>query len=247
MTSSTRGPAIALMTRAPRPGETKSRLAAALGAEAAADLARAFLLDAADVVRDGDWHASLFVEPAEAAAELAALTGIEDVRPQTGDHLGARMLATVEATAADGYGPLIVTGSDIPTVGSAHFREALAALRDHEVVFGPAEDGGYYLAGMHRPQAALFGAEIEWGGAEVLAASQRLAADAGLSVAHLGVERDIDTVADLDWLRGQGGASGRVPRHTAAALAATVGGWSLPTASHPARRRRSPCPCRLDR
>ena len=215
MSSSTRGPAIALMTRAPRPGETKSRLAAVLGEQAAADLARAFLLDAADTVRGGDWHASLFVEPAEAVDELAALTGIEDVRPQAGSDLGARMFGALEALAADGYGPLIITGTDIPTMGVQQLRDALDALRGSDVVFGPAEDGGYYLAGMHRPQRSLFGTGIEWGGAEVLAASERLAADAGLSLARLGTERDIDTVADLDWLRGQGG----LPRNTAAALA----------------------------
>ena len=221
MSGTARGPAVALLTRAPRPGETKSRLAAVLGDQAAADLARAFLLDIAETIRGGEWHASLFVEPAEAVAELAALTGIADARAQAGDHLGARMFAAIEALAADGYGPLIVTGSDIPTMGVQHFRDAFAALRDHDAVFGPAEDGGYYLAGMRRPQRSLFGAGIEWGGAEVLAASERLAAEAGLSVARLGVERDIDTVADLDWLRAQGGANGRVPRHTAAALAAT--------------------------
>ena len=215
MSSSTRGPAVALMTRAPRPGETKSRLAAVLGEQAAADLARAFLLDAADTVRGGDWHASLFVEPAEAVDELAALTGIEDVRPQAGSDLGARMFGALEALAADGYGPLIITGTDIPTMGVQQLRDALDALRESDVVFGPAEDGGYYLAGMHRPQRSLFGAGIEWGGAEVLAASERLAADAGLSLARLGTERDIDTVADLDWLRRQGG----LPRNTAAALA----------------------------
>jgi rSAM/selenodomain-associated transferase 1 len=203
------------MTRAPRPDETKSRLAAVLGDQAAADLAKAFLLDMAETLRGGPWHASLFVEPAEAVDELAALTGIEDVRPQAGSDLGARMFGALEALAADGYSPLIVTGSDIPTMGERHFRDALDVLGDSDVVFGPAEDGGYYRAGMHRPQPSLFGAGIEWGGAEVLAASERLAADAGLSLARLGMERDIDTVADLDWLRGEGG----LPRNTAAALA----------------------------
>jgi glycosyltransferase A (GT-A) superfamily protein (DUF2064 family) len=146
-----RGATVALMTRAPRPGATESRLAAVLGDQAAADLARAFLLDSADVVRSGDWHASLFVEPAEAVDELAALTGIEDVRPQAGVDLGARMFGALEALAADGYGSLIVTRTDIPTMDSKHFRDALDALRDSDVVFGPAEDGGYYLAGMHGP------------------------------------------------------------------------------------------------
>lgn len=223
MSSSTRGPAVALMTRAPRPGETKSRLAAVLGEQAAADLARAFLLDAADTVRGGDWHASLFVEPAEAVDELAALTGIEDVRPQAGSDLGARMFGALEALAADGYGPLIITGTDIPTMGVQQLRDALDALRESDVVFGPAEDGGYYLVGAWRARPALFDDPgIEWSGPDVLAASERLARRAGLSTARIAPERDIDRPEDLAWLRDRlAGLELRgepVPQHTAALL-----------------------------
>ncbi|MEE8422641.1 MAG: TIGR04282 family arsenosugar biosynthesis glycosyltransferase, partial [Dehalococcoidia bacterium] len=163
-----RGPAVALMSRAPRTGATKSRLAEAVGAEAAAALARAFLLDAAEAVRAGDWHAAVFVEPAEAVEEVAALTGIEDARPQAAGDLGGRMLAAVDELAGDGYGPVIVVGSDIPMMSAQHIEEAFAALGaldGCDIVFGPAEDGGYYLVAMHRPQPVLFGAFIEWGGA----------------------------------------------------------------------------------
>ncbi len=214
--STVRGSAVALMTRAPVVGETKSRLAASIGTEAAAMAARAFLLDAADAVRGGDWHASLFGEPADATAALAELTGINDARPQDDGALGARMLAAVAALGSDGHGPVVVVGTDIPTLTSRHLAAAFDALRTADVVFGPAEDGGYYLAGMYRAHIELFDdTRISWGGADVLATSERLARNAGLTVARIAVERDIDTVDDLDWLRGQGA---RVPSHTASAL-----------------------------
>ena len=109
--TATRGPSVALMTRAPVAGETKSRLAASIGAEAAATLDRAFLLDAAGVVRGGDWHASLFAEPADATVALAEMTGIDDARRQPDGALGARMLAAVAALGNDGYGPIVGTDS----------------------------------------------------------------------------------------------------------------------------------------
>ena len=200
-----RGPAVGLISRAPEPGRTKSRLAAVIGDQAAARLAEAMLLDAAATLRALEgWHAALFVEPPEAVADLAAGTGIADARPQAAGALGARMLAALRALAGDGYAPLVLVGADIPTLAPTHLEAAARALEAADVVFGPAEDGGYYLVGMQTPQPALFDdARIRWGGPDVLATSERLAAAAGLRGARLSTERDIDTAEDLEWLRGR--------------------------------------------
>ena len=215
---------MALMSRAPRAGETKRRLAEVVGAEAAARLARAFLLDAAAAVGSAEaWHAALFVEPSEAVAELAALTAIEDARPQAGGDIGERMLAVAAALEGDGFAPVLIVGSDIPTLDVGRLHEALRALEGRDVVFGPAEDGGYYLVGAWRAQPPLFASPpIAWGGPAVLAASERLARAAGLSTARVTAERDIDTAEDLAWLRARLDAMQArgepVPRETAAAL-----------------------------
>lgn len=219
-----RGPAVALMTRAPEPGKTKSRLAEAVGAEAAARLAEAFLLDIAAAVRGAEaWHPALFVEPPDAAPEMAALTGIEDARPQGSGDIGRRMLAVAAALDGDGYTPVVIVGSDIPMLGTRNLHRALSALRRCDVVFGPAEDGGYYLVGAWRARPALFDDPgIEWSGPDVLAASERLARRAGLSTARIAPERDIDRPEDLAWLRDRlAGLELRgepVPQHTAALL-----------------------------
>ena len=219
-----RGPAVGLMSRAPEPGLTKSRLAAGIGDEAAARLAEAFLLDAAETVRAAEgWHPVLLVEPADAVGALAARTGIADVRPQGRGHIGLRMLAAMRSLAAGGYAPLILVGSDIPLLAPRHLRHALRVLRRADVVYGPAEDGGYYLVGMWKPRPALFDdPSLRWGGAGVLAASERLARAAGLSSGRLPPEHDVDTLEDLEWLgarltelEGRGEA---VPPRIAAAL-----------------------------
>lgn len=226
MTVTPRGPAVALMSRDPRPGHTKSRLTAAVGTEAAARLAEAFLLDIASAVRSAEaWHPVIFVEPPDAVARLATLTGIDDARQQTAGDIGLRMLAVASELDSDGFRPIVIVGADIPTLRATRLHQALRALRRADVVFGEAEDGGYYLVGTWRPRPALFDdAEIEWGGPAVLATSERIAHRAGLDTGRLPPERDIDTADDLDWLRDRLAElelrGEPVPAHTAAAMAA---------------------------
>ncbi len=212
------------MTRAPVPGRTKRRLAAAIGHEAAAALARAMLLDAAETVRTTEgWHPALFVEPAREVDRLATLTGIEDARAQAAGNLGRRMHSAFRALAADGFGPIVIVGADIPLLTPRHLIAARAELLEADVVFGPAADGGYYLVAMWNPVRELFeDATIEWGGVRVLATSEYTAHARGMRMARLPMERDIDTGDDLAWLRARLAAMAErgepVPRHTAEAL-----------------------------
>ena len=217
-------PAVGILTRAPAAGRSKRRLAAAIGDEAAAQLAEAMLLDTAAALRNAArWRTVLFVEPATAATSVAALTGIGAARGQSGGSIGARMLAAGRALRREGHEPVILVGSDIPTLGASHVREALAALGESEVVFGPARDGGYYLIGFWEPPAPLFDdGAAAWGGDTVLAASERRAAALGLRTARIRPEVDVDTPAALAQLwrrRSALAGSAGAPRHTLAALA----------------------------
>jgi hypothetical protein len=157
---------------------------------------------------------------------MAALTGIEDARPQASGDIGLRMLAVASELEADGFAPVVIAGSDIPTLAPRHLHQALRALRRCDVVFGPAEDGGYYLVGMWRARPAIFDdPTVGWGGPHVLERSERLAHLAGLSTGRIALERDIDSVEDLAWLREHLAEletrGEEVPRHSAAVLAAT--------------------------
>jgi glycosyltransferase A (GT-A) superfamily protein (DUF2064 family) len=81
-------------------------------------------------------------------------------------------------------------------------RQALDALREHDVAVGPARDGGYYLLALRSPQPALL-SDIAWSTAAVLPATLARAAALGLRVLRLPPLRDLDTLADLDaeWAR----------------------------------------------
>ena len=219
-----RGAAVGILTRRPEPGVSKTRLAAAIGQEAAADVARAMLLDVAEPVRAAElWHPVVFVTPAEAVSDLAALTAIADARAQVTGDIGLRMLGAALELERDGFEPLILVGSDLPLLSVGLIRHALRALRRADVVFSPARDGGYSLIGMRRAYPALLDAhELQWGGPRVLDDSLRLARAAGLSHATIAPLDDIDTVEDLVVLRAEierrRAADESIPRHTAAVL-----------------------------
>jgi len=224
MISKPRGPAIGILTRYPERGVGKTRLASTIGVDAAHDLGRAMLLDVCEAVRaTALCHATVFVEPAERIDDTSVLTDIPDARAQTAGDIGTRMLAAARVLEGDGYGPIVLVGSDLPLLVPAHIHHALRALRRADVVFGPASDGGYTLVGMHRPQPALFeDPAIEWGGADVLAASCAAAERAGLGYGLLPESFDVDTAADLERLRDEVMrrelAGEAPPAHTAAAL-----------------------------
>ncbi len=209
------GPAVGILTRAPAPGRTKTRLARTIGDAATVALATAMLRDTVEAIAAGPWRTVVFVEPAGAVDAVRALTGHADVLPQAPGDIGARMRAAAAALLAAGAGPVTLVGSDIPALGASQVERALGALGARpaaDVVFGPAADGGYYLVGLRRlrddREATLFDPSIPWGGPDVLARSEAAAAAAGLRSARVETLRDIDTAADLEDLRLRIGEAG---------------------------------------
>ena len=234
-------PAVGVLTRAPQAGQSKTRLAAAIGAAAAAQLATAMLQDTTNALcGSGAWHTTLFAEPSAAAGTLGSLTGCDDVRPQSEGSIGARMLSAARALRREGYAPVVLVGSDIPGLMREHISEALEALREADVVFGPAWDGGCYLIGLWEAAAELFDdAAVPWSTSEVLAASEKVAAARGWSCRRIRPEQDVDSPADLATLRARLLASGEAPdaTRTLTALAALDGFIEGPLNPSEGRRR----------
>jgi len=75
-----------------------------------------------------------------------------------------------QAMAAMPPGPVVLVGCDIPGLCRRHVAAAFRALEGHDAVFGPAEDGGFWLVGLaaDRREAALFG-DVRWSTAHALA------------------------------------------------------------------------------
>jgi rSAM/selenodomain-associated transferase 1 len=190
---------VLVMAKAPRPGHAKTRLHPLLGLDGSARLQAALIRRTALLTTGQGLRTYLAFDPPDARAELAALVP-DSVRllPQPGGNLGQRLTAAVSQVTTERPGPLLVIGTDAPTLTGELLTSAFTALhRGADVVLGPALDGGYYLIGLHRPQPALFGIDPGlWGGEQVLAATLDAATSDELSVRLLPPLRDLDTPED---------------------------------------------------
>jgi glycosyltransferase A (GT-A) superfamily protein (DUF2064 family) len=121
------------------------------------------------------------------------------LRQGAGD-LGARLWRGFQALHAQGYSQIVVLGSDSPHVPSTWIDDAFRMLDTHDVVVGPAHDGGYYLLGQRGEPVDLF-TSIPMSTPSVCAQTVDLAREVGRSVAFSQATFDIDHVADLAVLR----------------------------------------------
>ncbi len=179
-------PRLAIFARAARRGAVKRRLAREIGDDAALDAYRKLLQDTLTALAPGTgrFDPELWVE---GEGDLPACASALPQRQQPAGHLGARMLAAFED------GVTVLVGSDIPSLAAAHVDEALARLARADVVFTPAEDGGYCLVGMKAPSPEIFRA-IPWGTSRVM--EETLARTGGRRVALIGALWDVDTAKD---------------------------------------------------
>lgn len=141
-------PIILLFIKAPLKGRIKSRLAAAIGNDAALELYQRFVLDTIDTVGALTLPVRICFYPPDAVAVIRTWLGNEqDCMPQQGNDLGERMERAFEQVFQEGYERALLIGSDIPELSKAVMLEAMAALDTNDAVLGPAADGGYYLIG----------------------------------------------------------------------------------------------------
>jgi rSAM/selenodomain-associated transferase 1 len=192
--------AVAIMAKAARQGQVKTRLCPPLSSSQAAALYRCFLLDKiAQVNALPEATPVLSYSPADARAWFERLTPAHFLLvPQLGHDLGARLLSTFERLFRLGYTQVLAVDSDTPTLPIAFLARALESLASAatDVVLGPTEDGGYYLIGLRQPWPQLF-ENMPWSTAHVLPETLRRSAAEGLQVTCVESWFDIDTPADL--------------------------------------------------
>ncbi len=191
-------PVVIVMVKAPMPGTVKTRLL--LPPEEAAALATAF---AVDVVRNAHTVAEVLI----AYAPAEGRTLLEPLLPdglywteQRGRGLGDRLAGAMADAHALGFGPLLVIGTDSPTLPPSSLTLALTMLAETDIILGPTEDGGFYLLGTARPQPELL-EDVAWSTSEVLAQTAENACAHGHTIGFLPPWYDIDTPEDLERLR----------------------------------------------
>ena len=187
-------PVLIIMVKEPRPGRVKTRLGRDIGNIAATWWFRHQSARLIRRLRDPRWRIVLAVAP-DMAVSSRIWPGDIARHPQGQGDLGQRMGKMLRSF---GPGPTCLTGADIPGITRAHVARAFAALGDHDAVFGPAPDGGYWLVGVKHPKRlphSLF-QDVRWSSEHALADTLR--GLPGYRIALTDQLRDVDTEADLN-------------------------------------------------
>ena len=198
--------ALLVMAKEPIAGRTKTRLTPPLTPEEAADLYACMLRDTVNAVREAAQVTAFtpFIAyyPEEARPFFRELAPDFQLVLQRGKSLAERLENVLTAVQAQGYDRVAAINSDSPSLPPAYLVQAFEELDNpvNDAVFGPTEDGGYYLIGWKRPYSRLL-REVTMSTTHVLDDTLTIARQERIEVAVLPAWYDIDEAADLERLR----------------------------------------------
>ncbi len=200
MNDPARAPLLAVFAKEPAPGEVKTRLAAAIGAQRATQVYRELttttLRHAESARRTGVVsEIEIWCAPDSHSPYFRGLAATFDasLRPQCTGNLGERMAQAIEGALTHTPAILLI-GTDCPLLDARSLADAGRLLADHDAVLGPAEDGGYVLVGARRPLPFI---DIRWSSPHAFADTASGFSRAGLRWAALPMAWDIDDAAGL--------------------------------------------------
>jgi rSAM/selenodomain-associated transferase 1 len=182
----------------PEAGKVKTRLAARVGAERAAEIYRGWI---GDILSDlqplrPEFRLLGCVDGAEPDAFSPWSSFVDDWWRQPAGDLGVRLDDGFRKAHERG-GIVIAIGADCLDVDPPLIRSAALKLNSVDVVVGPAGDGGYYLVGSARYLGGLFD-RVRWSSRYTLDDQIRRCRQGGWSFGLLPTRNDIDTWKD--WL-----------------------------------------------
>ena len=207
--------ALIIFVKYPEPGQVKTRLTPDLSPGEAAAFHRAIAADIIAAHSDNpDFDTIVFFSPPDRKKDFADWLGPgAKFEAQEGADLGEREHNAFTRVLGAGkgfyYDRAVLIGTDCPSLDNEKIERAFALLDDHDIVLGPAVDGGYYLLGLSTPGPELFSG-IDWGTSEVLEKTIQAAKIAQLDIAMLDELYDVDTIDDLRRLEGDLKA-GKIP------------------------------------
>jgi rSAM/selenodomain-associated transferase 1 len=159
---------LVLFVRAPQLGRGKRRLARVIGDVATVRFERLMIaLLLRRLAADRRWRLRIAVTPDTARRHARHWRRGIAVSGQGRGDLGIRMR---RALATNPPGPAVLVGGDIPALDARHVAAAFRLLGGHDLVFGPAEDGGFWLVGARRaPRLPRLFERVRWSGPYALA------------------------------------------------------------------------------
>jgi glycosyltransferase A (GT-A) superfamily protein (DUF2064 family) len=198
---------VLVVAKAPVPGEAKTRLAASVGDQVAADIAAAALLDTLDAVAEAPVAARVValigsLNAASAGDEILARLADFTVVAQRGADFAERLAnAHVDAAKAVGGLPVLQIGMDTPQVTDALIGECARELLAADAVLGLARDGGWWVLGVTDAMTADCLRDIPMSRSDTGAVTLAALGDTGADVTLVPTLADVDTVDDIDEVR----------------------------------------------
>jgi uncharacterized protein len=198
---------VLVVAKAPVPGQAKTRLAAGIGAKAAADIAAGALLDTLDAVTAANVQARVValtgnLDDASAGDEIRTRLADFTVVPQHGADFAERLAnAHVDAAAAAGGLPVLQIGMDTPQVTADLIGECARELLAADAVLGMARDGGWWVLGVMDATMADCLRSIPMSRSDTGVVTLAALEDTGLDVSLVPTLADVDTVDDIEAVR----------------------------------------------
>jgi rSAM/selenodomain-associated transferase 1 len=186
---------VVVFGREPIIGKGKSRLAARIGAEAAARIYKVLLEHTLEMATGSGARTVLSLADIPSGSWARGLDVAVEI--QRGDDLGERMVDAFARRFAEGERRVVVVGSDCPWFTSTHIAKASAKLCGADAVLGPASDGGYWLVAQRSPGLAMF-TRIPWSSPDTLERTRQRISGLGGTWLELEELVDVDSLEDLD-------------------------------------------------
>jgi len=152
---------VMVFTRNPELGKVKTRLAKTIGEQSALNIYKFLLNHTETVIRNIDCDKAIYYSVKVRDNDIWD-DSIYSKHLQQGKDLGERMHKAFQDAFSEGYKKVVIVGSDLYDLQPEHIEVAFQKLNSHDVVIGPAEDGGYYLLGMKTIHSQVFTTK-EWG------------------------------------------------------------------------------------
>ena len=195
-----------VVAKAPVPGRAKTRLAATVGDQVAAEIAAAALLDTLDAVAD----AAVATRVVALTGELDAAAGAGEIRRrlasftvigQRGNDFGDRLANAHADAAAVGGQPVLQIGMDTPQVTAELLVDCGRRLVESPAVLGLAHDGGWWALGVDAPVFAECLRDIPMSQPDTGALTLRALRGNGVDVDLLDELADFDVADDVAAVR----------------------------------------------
>jgi rSAM/selenodomain-associated transferase 1 len=184
---------IIVFAKNPELGTCKTRLAKSIGDEKALEVYKELIVHTARTLSQVKASRVVFYSEKIETHDFWD-DALFQKQVQSKGHLGQKMQAAFEWGFAQGYTKICIVGSDLFELEVSDIEEAFRQLQQNDIVFGPANDGGYYLMGMAQLYKNAF-LDKAWSTSSVL--QQTIEDLSDLTIAFLNTKTDIDTVEDL--------------------------------------------------